>query len=291
MPLVPVTLGDVTLFAVTFVSETALRDNVHRVSAGEADGARDAGLAEKAEENSLTIEQLAAESGMTVRNIRSHRARGLLPAPEVRDRVGYYGPEHVTRLRLIQELQAEGFNLKGIERLLEQSPGPAEQFLSFKRALGASFETEEPQAFTRQELAERFGDDGDEALQQGIASGALVPLGDDRFEARVPSLLDAAEGVLAQGVPLNHALAVLSKVQDRCRSVAREFVRLFLEDVWKPFEQEGYPEERWPEVRAALDQLRPLSSQALMGIYQMTMADEVDAAFGKQLERLSRGKR
>jgi DNA-binding transcriptional MerR regulator len=242
------------------------------------------------EENTLTIEQLAAESGMTVRNIRSHRARGLLPAPEVRDRVGYYGPQHVTRLRMIQELQSEGFNLKGIERLLEQSPGPAEQFLSFKRALGASFETEEPQAFTRQELADRFGD-GDEALEQGIASGALVPLGDERFEARVPSLLDAAEGVLAQGVPLNHALAVLSKVQDRCRSVAREFVRLFLEDVWKPFEQAGYPEEQWPQVRAALDQLRPLSSQALMGIYQMTMADEVDAAFGKQLERLSRSKR
>jgi DNA-binding transcriptional MerR regulator len=277
MPQLPVTVYDVTSFGVTFVTETPVRDKVHIVVA--------------APENALTIEQLSAESGMTVRNIRSHRARGLLPAPEVRDRVGYYGPQHVARLRLIQELQSEGFNLKGIERLLEQSPGPAEQFLSFKRALGASFETEEPQAFTREELAKRFGDDDDEALKQGIASGALVPLGDDRFEARVPSLLDAAEGVLAQGVPLNHALAVLSKVQDRCRSVAREFVRLFLEDVWKPFEQDGYPEERWPEVRAALDQLRPLSSQALMGIYQMTMADEVDAAFGKQLERLSRGKR
>jgi len=276
MPQLPVTVHDVTSFAVTLVTETPLRDKVHIVAAPE---------------NSLTIEQLSAESGMTVRNIRSHRARGLLPAPEVRDRVGYYGPQHVARLRLIQELQSEGFNLKGIERLLEQSPGPAEQFLSFKRALGASFETEEPQTFTREELAKRFGDDDDEALKQGIASGALVPLGDDRFEARVPSLLDAAEGVLAQGVPLNHALAVLSKVQDRCRSVAREFVRLFLEDVWKPFEQEGYPEERWPEVRAALDQLRPLSSQALMGIYQMTMADEVDSAFGKQLERLSKSKK
>jgi hypothetical protein len=28
-----------------------------------------------------------------------------------------------------------------------------------------------------------------------------------------------------------------------------------------------------------------------MGIYQMTMADEVDAAFGKQLERLSKSKK
>ena len=47
----------------------------------------------------LTIEQLAAASGMTVRNIRAHQARGLLAAPEVRLRVGYYGPEHVAQLR------------------------------------------------------------------------------------------------------------------------------------------------------------------------------------------------
>jgi DNA-binding transcriptional MerR regulator len=239
----------------------------------------------------LTIEQLAAESGMTVRNIRAHRARGLLPAPEVRERVGYYGEQHLTRLRMIQELQAEGFNLKGIERLLEQSPGPAEQFLSFKRALGASFETEEPQSFTAEELAERFpNDDPEETLKRAVDSGALIPVGDGRFEARTPSLLDAAEGVLAQGVPLDHALAVLAKVQDRCRSVAREFVKLFMEDVWKPFEAAGYPEDRWPEIRASLEQLRPLSSQALMAIYQMTMSDEVDSAFGKQLERLSKSK-
>jgi DNA-binding transcriptional MerR regulator len=248
-----------------------------------------ASVGEAEHENDLTIEQLAAESGMTVRNIRSHRARGLLPAPEVRDRVGFYGPAHVTRLRMIQELQSEGFNLKGIERLLEQTPGPAEQFLSFKRALGASFETEEPQSFTRDELIERFGED-DDAMKRAVEAGALIPVGDDRFEARVPSLLDAAEGVLAQGVPLDHAVVVLSKVQDRCKAVAREFVRLFLEDVWKPFEEAGYPEDRWPEVREALDRLRPLSTQALMGIYQMTMADEVDSAFGKQLERLSKSK-
>ena len=46
---------------------------------------------------SLTIEQLAAQTGMTVRNIRAHQARGLLAPPEVRLRVGYYGPEHVAQ--------------------------------------------------------------------------------------------------------------------------------------------------------------------------------------------------
>jgi DNA-binding transcriptional MerR regulator len=237
-------------------------------------------------ENNLTIEELAAETGMTVRNIRSHRARGLLPAPEVRERVGYYGPEHLARLRMIQELQADGFNLKGIERLLNQNVGTAEQFLSFRRALD-EFDDEQPRTFTREELAERFGTEIDKALKRAVEAGALVPVDDDRFEAPFPSLLDAAEGVVASGVPLDHALAVIEKVRRSCKSVSHEFVRLFLDDIWKPFEAEGYPEEHWPDVRRALDQLRPLSLQALVAVYRMTMSDEVERALGKQLERIA----
>ena len=41
---------------------------------------------------------------MTVRNVRAHQSRGLLPPPELRGRTGYYGPEHVARLNVIQEL-------------------------------------------------------------------------------------------------------------------------------------------------------------------------------------------
>jgi DNA-binding transcriptional MerR regulator len=237
----------------------------------------------------MTIEELSARSGITVRNIRSHRARGLLPPPEVREGIGYYGPEHLNRLRLIQELQGEGFNLKGIERLLEKRLGPAEQMLSFKRDL-EGFENEEPQTFTRDELVARFGDESDAAIKQAVEFGALVPTDEDRYEAPFPSLLDAAEAVVEAGAPLDHTLVVFRKAKSRCRSVAHEFVRLFLEDVWRIFEEEGYPEERWPEVRQALHRLRPLSSLALTAIYQMTMADEVESAFGKQLERLSRGK-
>ncbi len=70
--------------------------------------------ARAAEQATLTVEQLAYETGMSVRNIRNHQSRGLLPPPEVRARIGYYGPEHVARLRLIQEMQAEGFKLSAI---------------------------------------------------------------------------------------------------------------------------------------------------------------------------------
>ena len=88
-----------------------------------------------ADEQLLTIEQLATATGMSVRNLRSHRTAGLLPPPHVHDRVGYYGPEHTERVRLVQELQAMGFNLRGIKRLLDQTRGDPSQLLSLKRVI------------------------------------------------------------------------------------------------------------------------------------------------------------
>src|SRR3954471_11388728 len=101
----------------------------------------------------LTIDELARETGLTVRNVRSHHARGLLPPPEVKGRTGYYGPEHVQRLRLIQELQQEGLKLDGIKRLLGDD---GERLLNLKRA-GA--DTEPSEVRTAAELQAHFGDD------------------------------------------------------------------------------------------------------------------------------------
>ena len=74
-------------------------------------------------DDALTIDELARRTGMTVRNIRAHQSRGLLPPPEVRGRTGYYGAEHVARIELIREMQADGFNLASIRRLLEGAGG------------------------------------------------------------------------------------------------------------------------------------------------------------------------
>src|SRR5882757_2615670 len=108
--------------------------------------------------NELTIEQLAAEAGMSVRNIRNHHTRGLLPAPEVRARVGYYNAEHVARLRLILDLQADGFNLAAIEPLLSGSDGLAERLLGLRRAVTTPFEPENAEMITIEELTKRFGE-------------------------------------------------------------------------------------------------------------------------------------
>ncbi|MFN8162573.1 MAG: MerR family transcriptional regulator [Solirubrobacterales bacterium] len=49
----------------------------------------------KAPDGKMTIGELARRTGMTIRNIRAHQTRGLLPPPEVHGRTGYYNEEHV----------------------------------------------------------------------------------------------------------------------------------------------------------------------------------------------------
>src|SRR5256714_8586380 len=93
---------------------------------------------------------------MSVRNIRNHHSRGLLPPPEVRARVGYYGTEHVARLQLIQDLQADGFNLAAIERLLNAPSGSAARLLGLRHALAAPFEKATPRSRPAAGLSQRM---------------------------------------------------------------------------------------------------------------------------------------
>jgi hypothetical protein len=65
-------------------------------------------------------------------------------------------------------------------------------------------------------------------------------------------------------------------------------VKLFLEEMWKPFEEAGHPEERLPEIVESIERLRPLASEALLAVFQQTMTREVEGAFGKELERVAK---
>jgi DNA-binding transcriptional MerR regulator len=239
----------------------------------------------RSEANTLTIEQLAAEVGMSVRNVRNHHSRGLLPPPEVRARVGYYGAEHVARLRLILDLQADGFNLAAIERVISASGGSAGRLLGLRNALTAPFESETPEVLTSAELLERFGEVDSKDAERIAKLGLLVPLGDGRFEAPSPALMSAAEEVIALGIPLHAALALVERVSRDCESISRAFVRLYLKELWEPFAQAGQPEERWDEVIDAIGALRAIASEALLAIFKQRMTEQVESESARLLAR------
>ncbi len=259
-----------------------LEDARHRGDAGD-----------DAEPHDLTIEQLAGETGMSVRNIRSHQARGLLAPPEVRSRVGYYGPEHVAQLRLIRDLQEEGFNLNGIKRLLEDTHGTAERLLRVRQALAAPMKDGPAETHTAIELGGRFRlepDEGREILAKAVKMGVLIPLGGDNYEAPNPSLLAVGDEAVRSGIPLRAALAVIEDIQGHCDSASRSFVRLFLREVWRPFAKEDMPVERWPEIEDAVERLRPAASEALVTIFQERLGFQIERALGEITHRLSERK-
>src|ERR1035441_6839816 len=116
--------------------------------------------------------------------------------------------ERGARVRLILDLQADGFNLTAIERLLSGSDGLAERLLGLRRAVTTPFEPESPELVTAEELAERFGDVDGRDIERIRKLKLLVPLGDDRFEVTSPALMGAAEQVMALGISLHTALEI-----------------------------------------------------------------------------------
>jgi DNA-binding transcriptional MerR regulator len=238
----------------------------------------------------LTVEQLAAEVGMSVRNIRNHHTRGLLPPPEVRARVGYYNAEHVARLRLILDLQADGFNLAAIERLLSGSDGLAARLLGLRTAVTTPFEPEAAELITAEELAKRFGEVETKDIERVRKLRLLVPLGDGRFEVPSPALLGAAEQVVELGIPLHAALVLVERVSRDCESISRAFTKLFLKELWEPFDQAGQPDEGWDELIDSVGSLRPLASAALLALFKQQMTTQLEAAFGKVLEHQAKRK-
>jgi DNA-binding transcriptional MerR regulator len=244
--------------------------------------------------NQLTIEQLAAETGMSVRNIRSHQARGLLAPPEVRMRVGYYGPEHVAALRVIRDLQDEGFNLGGIKRLLDDTQGTAQRLLRVRESLSASVKKGPAETLTAVELGRRFQlepAEGRELLAKAIKLGVLIPVGGDKYEAPNASLLAVGDEAVRSGIPLRAALEAIDEIQRHCVYASRAFVKLFLREVWKPFAKADMPTERWPDIEGAVERLRPAASEALQTIFHQTLSAEIDAALSDITRRLSEQKR
>lgn len=236
-------------------------------------------------ETEMTIDELAQRTRLTVRNIRAYQSRGLVPPPRLQGRTGYYGEQHVARIELIRELQSEGFNLEAIRRLIDGAGGETEEVLRFTQAVREPFEQEEPREVEVDELAKRWGERADpRILARAIELGLLRELGEGRFEERSPRLGTAGLELARLGIDPETGLDVIATARRHAEGVAEAYVQLFLNEIWKPFVAEGRPEERWPEVRDALERLRPLAAEVLLAVFGLAMTEATDRAFGRELE-------
>jgi DNA-binding transcriptional MerR regulator len=221
----------------------------------------------------MTVEELAAATGMTVRNVREHQSRGLLPPPVLEGRKGYYDDRHRNRLTLIRELQAEGLNLQAIAWLLARAPADASDELTrFKQALFAPWGDEVPVVWDSQALP----DGARPAVDRARELGLLRDREDGRWDVRSPRLLEAGTELVRLGIPIEAALDVVDDLLGHLDAVAETFVGLFVEQVWAPFDAAGRPEEDLPRIREALERLRPVATDAVLSAFSRAMGRAVE---------------
>ncbi|GGZ20911.1 MerR family transcriptional regulator [Streptomyces nitrosporeus] len=239
-------------------------------------------MATGTEEPTLTVDELAARAGVTVRTVRFYSTRGLLPPPVIGPRrVGHYGPAHLSRLALIEELQHQGMTLAAIERYLEQLPPDlSAQDLAIHRALVASWAPDAAEDLERAELERRAGRalSGPD-LDRLAAMGVLEhPAGDGPYRVDVGLL---RLGVELLDVPIAHEtiLAARTVLMEHTRSAAHELTRLFRDEVWNPYRERESDPEHVKAMKSLSAHMQPMVLQALLTAFQRSLKEELRAAF------------
>ncbi|MGW4439947.1 MerR family transcriptional regulator [Streptomyces sp. NPDC004596] len=219
-------------------------------------------------EQALTIDELAARAGVTVRTVRFYGSRGLLPPPEIGPRrVGRYGPGHEARLALIEELQQQGMTLAAIERYLRRLPPELSPHdLAIHRAVVASWAPEATETVSRRELERRAGRPLTSADVERLAAMDVVRREDEdafRVDAGLLRL-----GVRLLDVPLSQEaiLAAREVLVEHSRAAARELAQLFRGEV---------AERDARDARSLSAHMHPLVVQALLSTFQRSLREEL----------------
>ncbi|MFC7931333.1 MerR family transcriptional regulator [Streptomyces cinereoruber] len=229
-----------------------------------------------------TVDELAARAGVTVRTVRFYGTRGLLPPPVIgARRVGHYGPEHLSRLALIEELQRQGMTLAAIERYLEQLPPDlSARDLAVHRALVASWAPESAESITRRDLERRAGRALTGRDVDRLAAMGVLERTDDADTYRLDGSL-LRLGVEMLDVPIEHETILASRtvLLEHARAAAQELARLFQEEVWNPYRESGEDPDHLRAMRSLSAHMQPMVIQALVTAFQRSLSEELRTAF------------
>jgi DNA-binding transcriptional MerR regulator len=142
-----------------------------------------------------TLSELAAAVGMTERNVRAYRSRGLIRPPRLHGRVGYYGFDHLTQLRLVQALTGRGLSLAVVGQLMERGLAQHELARLIREDL-----PEGPAVPIAPTVVEEVSV-GDPKLLDSIVEEGVGRRTESGFAAD-PALLALADQLVAYGVPM-----------------------------------------------------------------------------------------
>jgi DNA-binding transcriptional MerR regulator len=236
----------------------------------------------------MTIDELARRAGTVTSTVRLYQTRGLLPPPRKEGRVGYYGEGHLARLRLIAELQADGFSLASIGRLVEawEQGRSLDDVLGLEAQITATWGVEEPVVMRPDELAARLpgGEMPPEAIEQVMRMG-LIAVDGDRVAVQ-PGFLEVGTELARLGIPLAEILQEYDLLRQATAVTAERFTRLFERHLWAPFLERGLGADDVRRLTEVLQQLSTLAEGVVVMALHESLHRAASSFLAAQVERL-----
>ncbi len=167
-----------------------------------------------------TLQELAAATGMTVRNVRSYQTRGLIPPPGRRGRQSVYGPEHLDRLLEIREARTRGATLGLIGTHLARG-GTLDGRTVERTWLPGAAATGSGRTASLDGLLARSGDRAARQVDQLVSAGVIRRTG--RRVVADRELVTPVAALARRGVPAEDSLAVAQAALQAGRLLAEAF--------------------------------------------------------------------
>jgi DNA-binding transcriptional MerR regulator len=211
----------------------------------------------------LTLDEVTARVGLSVRTLRFYTTKGLVPPPVRRGRSGYYTPEHVARLELVQELQSHGFTLAAIERYVAGIPAEATpEDIALARTMLAPWQSDLPVEMDHAQLERKAGRDlSGEDVATLQALGVLRRRGSLYLVAG--NQLAIGIRLLELGFPREVAVAAAAVYQEHGEQMAKELYEV-IRDKLAPL----YDDDQSERFREVMERLKPLSVGGLVTAYE-----------------------
>ncbi|MEJ7832661.1 MAG: MerR family transcriptional regulator [Nocardioides sp.] len=231
-------------------------------------------------EGLVTIDELSAAVGMTVRTTRYYASLGLIPPPVRRGRVAYYDDVHRARLELVRALQEHGFTLQAIEGFLAGLPPEASvEDLALQRAMLTSWTTRPSEELTHRELEKKAGR---RLRAEDIL--LLIKLGSvERVDGGYVALPSLPVGVrlLDVDIPEDSLGEAELAIRRHMDALAEELTTILRTRVLEPFRREPHSPADALRLEQTMSKLRQLTLEAVVAGFQRAANDVITRSLAK----------
>jgi DNA-binding transcriptional MerR regulator len=241
------------------------------------------------DEGQLTIEDLASQAGTATTTVRMYQSKGLLPPPERRGRIGYYGEGHLARLRLIAQLQEQGFSLASIKQLTDawESGRGLDDVLGLEAQVAAAWAAEPPTRLKLGEFKDLFtGQRITPAVIQRAIRMGLIGFDGLSITVKSPKLLAIGRELARAGLPLMEMMDELEALQGMADTIAGRFTAIFERNMWAPFVAAGLPADQIRPLTESLQRLSALAEEVVDAVLRDALRHKAGEFLAQQAAHL-----